>query len=162
MFSSASLTRINSYHFCQKMLSFRRDCHAFREHVCATGNTPVKFFVCGASEGELSTEHGIEENSSWPYISRRTQIFSFLNNLWAHVRWCTTKYLESNLIAWLGEAAETKINKFYDSSLIDNYVLKFDIPVCNISLVQVIENRQQLLDNQLCFFLTESSMRLRL
>ena len=127
------------------------------EFELATGDLLIKIFVAGSPEGELAAKHGVEKNAARPDIRRRAHILALEDDLRTHVAWRAAEDLEADV--GTRAAAEPKINQLYLVLLsVDNDVLKLDVSVRDVSLVQVRERAEQLFDDSLGFVFGESAL----
>ncbi len=119
----------------------------------------VKLLVIAPSEGKSSAKHGIEKDTRGPNISWRTMVLLFEHDFRAHIRRCTTENFKFDIGRIT--ATETKIDQFNAALLsVDNYVFKFDVPMSDMSLVEIRQGDQYLLYNPFGFVFSESSLLL--
>lgn len=100
----------------------------------------IQVLVVHSSEWELTTEHSKEKNSTGPDISRWSIVLFFAHYFWTHVRGCTTENLEFDVST--RAAAEPEVNQLNNTPFVDNDVLKLDVSVCHIPLVEVVQDTQ--------------------
>ena len=117
----------------------------------------VQVLVRGAPEGELATKHRVKQDSCSPDISRWTNVFLLHYYLRAHVRWCSAEDLQFDIAG--RTAAEAEID-YLDAILFgfNDDVFKLDISMCDITLVEVHERPQHLLDDALGLILREATL----
>ena len=104
----------------------------------------IELFIAGTTEGELPAEHGVKENASSPDISWWAHILLLHDDFRAHVRRCPAKDLQLHVIGCT--ATEAEVYEL-DGTIfrVDDDVLKFDVAMCDVSLVQVRQRLKELL-----------------
>lgn len=111
-------------------------------------NVLVQFLIVLSFEGEAPTEQCIQQNSQSPDVCRWTCVFSFAHNLWRHVGGCSTKDLDFLFVR--DASGKPEVDKFSSgSSFIQQDVLKLDVSVRYISLVQIVDSIHNLLPQEL-------------
>ena len=97
--------RIHHQHFADKRLALRRE--VLGEVKLSEGDLPVEVFVVLAAERKLPTQHGEEEDSRGPDISRRAIVLLLADNLGAHVAGRSAENLQLDVLR--RAAAEAKV-----------------------------------------------------
>ena len=97
----------------------------------------VELLVIGASEGELTAEESVQEDTKCPDVSRRTRVLDLANNLRSHIGWSSTEYLDLPIMRYA--SGESKINELDPLlGLVQQYILQLDVSVSHISTVAVV------------------------
>jgi hypothetical protein len=113
-------------------------------------NVGIQLFIILTLKWEPAAKEGIEKNTECPDINWRSSILNFTNDLWCHIRWSTAENLDFLLMRNTG--GKTKINELDPrSGFIEQNVLKLDIPVSHVSLMEVMNSEYDLLPQELSF-----------
>ncbi len=129
------------------------------ERELSSRNLFIKLLVIAPSEWKSSAKHGIEKDTGSPDISWRAMVLLFEHNFRAHIRRRPTENFKFDV--WRVTATETKIDQFNAALLsVDNYVFKFDVPMSDMSLVEIRKSDQYLLYYPFSFVFSKSSLLL--
>ena len=107
-------------------------------------NVRVQLLVILTFEWKSSAEQGVEKNAERPYISRWAGVLDLAHNFRSHVRWSSAEYF--HLLIVRNARREAEVDQF-DSGprLIQEDVLKLDVPVRHVPLVEVVDAEDDLL-----------------
>jgi hypothetical protein len=108
----------------------------------------------------LAAEKGKEKDTRSVDISGRAAELNLPDDLWCHVRRCSTEHLDFLLIRYTGR--KPKINQFDLLSLIQHYVFQLNISMSNALAMEVVQSIHELLVNLTGIILCHPSVRFRL
>lgn len=120
-------------------------------------NVRIQLLVILTLEWESTAKEGIQKDTQCPDVDWRSSVFNFTNDFRCHIRWSTAENFDF-LLMW-DTSRKTKINEF-DSrpGFIEQNVLKFDVSVGHISLMQIMNSKYDLLPQELSFDLSHLSI----
>ena len=147
---------IYDQHFVNEWLSFVWDVIRVKEG--PSWYFLVQFFIGHAPEGECATKHGIHKHTWCPDISWWANVLFLHAYLRTHVGRGSAEDFEFHV--WGRTAAETKVYQLNRSFFVNNYVLELDVPMCDISGVEIRQYLEQLRDYIFCLLFWELSFRL--
>lgn len=110
-------------------------------------------------EWKAATEHGIEKDAGGPDVGRRSLVVTSLHNLRCHVRWRATENLK--LCLWRRAATESKVYELDHLLAVNDNVLQLNVSMCDVSVVQVFQSKEELLDDSFGFLLSKLPISLR-
>lgn len=120
----------------------------------------VKVFVILTSEWETPTKESKEKYSTCPYICWRPTEFLFPDNLWSHIRRCSTEYFDFLVVRNAG--TKPKIDNLHVAFCVKHYVLKFYISMTNAFAMAILQSTDNLSVNSSCVIFIHSTIWFRL
>ena len=106
-------------------------------------------------EWHVAVEHCVEADAGAPYVYGEALVSHVLNNLWCYVGWCATLLEEDLLFFYL--PANSEVANLDISMTIKQYIVKFDVAVSHLILMEVRYAFHDLFEDEFSILLTQFS-----
>lgn len=127
--------------------SFQQFLALVRKHfggfVLASDDFFIEFVGIRIFEGEVAAEHSIEDNAAAPDIGAETLVLLACNHFWGSVAGTATRSFE--FLAWLVLVGQPEVYYLDVALMVQQQVLRFQVPVHNIILVDVLNPSENLM-----------------
>lgn len=128
----------------------------FRQPVLAFFYLFVKLRSILILKGQISADHGKENDSSRPHIGEQTIIPITSNHFWRGIAGRPTGSLQR--FSFLIGIREPKIDNFKGPVEVKQQVFRFEIPMNNVELVNILDSCNQLLEQPTGLRFLESTL----
>jgi hypothetical protein len=98
----------------------------------------VQVTVVLPTKRKAAAQERVKEDSKRPYVRTEAGVFLSCNYFWSHVRWCSAEYLQP-LPRW-NNGRKSEIDDLHNAIFIEQQVLKLDITMNYVPVVQILDS----------------------